>query len=86
MPEESTTTQIRPLQEFTSPALTTSSPVYQRRLTSAGDVMRDLFSRNGLSHRDRFVGALNHREPDRVSMAFGGPSCSIHKLKFGQYA
>ncbi len=33
-----------------------------------------------ISHRDRFVAALNHREPDRVPMAFGGPSCSIHKV------
>jgi hypothetical protein len=29
-------------------------------------------------HRDRFIAMLNHREPDRVPIAFGGPSCAIH--------
>jgi uroporphyrinogen decarboxylase len=30
------------------------------------------------SHRDRFAAALDHREADRVPIAFGGPECSIH--------
>ena len=30
--------------------------------------------------RERFLAMLNHREADRVPIAFGGPSCSIHKL------
>lgn len=30
------------------------------------------------THRDRFVATLNHQEPDRVPIAFGGPSCAIH--------
>ena len=30
--------------------------------------------------RQRFIQALNHKEPDRVPIAFGGPECSIHKL------
>ena len=33
-----------------------------------------------ISHRERFIAALNHQESDRVPMAFGGPSCSIHRI------
>jgi hypothetical protein len=29
-------------------------------------------------HRQRFELALNHQEPDRIPMAFGGPECSIN--------
>lgn len=36
-------------------------------------------SGRGLSHRDRFLLALNHQEPDRLPIAFGGPECSIHR-------
>jgi uroporphyrinogen decarboxylase len=32
-----------------------------------------------ITSRDRFWAALNHQEPDRVPLAFGGPSCSIHQ-------
>ena len=32
------------------------------------------------SSRQRFIQALNHQEPDRVPIAFGGPECSIHRV------
>lgn len=32
----------------------------------------------GMSRRKRFLMALNHEEPDRVPIAFGGPECSIN--------
>ena len=31
-----------------------------------------------MNHRQRFELALNHQEPDRVPIAFGGPECSIN--------
>jgi uroporphyrinogen decarboxylase len=31
-----------------------------------------------MNHRHRFELALNHQEPDRVPIAFGGPECSIN--------
>jgi uroporphyrinogen decarboxylase len=34
--------------------------------------------RSSLSRRQRFELALNHQEPDRVPIAFGGPECSIN--------
>ncbi len=33
-----------------------------------------------LSRRERFAMALNHQEPDRVPVAFGGPECSINRI------
>jgi uroporphyrinogen decarboxylase len=30
------------------------------------------------THRERFLAMLTRREPDRVPIGFGGPSCSIH--------
>ena len=33
-----------------------------------------------LNSRERFQRALNHQEPDRLPVAFGGPECSIHKF------
>lgn len=40
--------------------------------------MSDPAESNPATHRDRFVAMLNHLEPDRVPIAFGGPSCAIH--------
>jgi uroporphyrinogen decarboxylase len=37
------------------------------------------YNQGNLIHRDRFVAALNHQEPDRVPIAFGGPECSINR-------
>ncbi len=34
---------------------------------------------NHVTHRDRFLAMLNHQETDRIPLAFGGPSCSIHQ-------
>lgn len=31
-----------------------------------------------VTHRERFAAALDHRQADRVPIAFGGPACSIH--------
>jgi uroporphyrinogen decarboxylase len=31
------------------------------------------------TRRERLVRALQHREPDRIPILFGGPSCSIHR-------
>jgi uroporphyrinogen decarboxylase len=35
--------------------------------------------REAATRRQRFVTALNHEEPDRVPIAFGGPECSINQ-------
>ena len=32
-----------------------------------------------VTHRDRFLAMLDHQEADRIPLAFGGPSCSIHQ-------
>ena len=37
-------------------------------------------SRRNLARRARFQMALDHREPDRVPIAFGGPECSINLI------
>jgi uroporphyrinogen decarboxylase len=42
--------------------------------------MPDPDTSNQPIHRARFVAALNHQEADRVPLAFGGPSCSIHQI------
>jgi len=34
------------------------------------------------TRRERLVRALQHREPDRVPLLFGGPSCSIHQQAY----
>lgn len=33
-----------------------------------------------MTHRERVVAALEHREPDRVPIVFGGPEAAIHRL------
>jgi len=32
-----------------------------------------------VNHRQRLEAALNHQQPDRIPLALGGPSCSLHK-------
>lgn len=41
--------------------------------------MADNIGAAQITHRDRFLAALNHQELDRVPLAFGGPACSIHQ-------
>jgi uroporphyrinogen decarboxylase len=42
--------------------------------------MSDPIQSDPAIHRNRLLAVLNHQEPDRVPIAFGGPSCSIHQL------
>ncbi|MDD5680193.1 MAG: uroporphyrinogen decarboxylase family protein [Candidatus Omnitrophica bacterium] len=37
-----------------------------------------------MTHKERFVAALNHREPDKVPFDFGGHQSGIHKIAYGR--
>jgi uroporphyrinogen decarboxylase len=47
--------------------------------TGDNDMAQTPNSEQPAVRRERLVAALHHREPDRVPILFGGPSCSIHQ-------